>query len=192
MAENPSNLWRDLLQEGPGGYAYLPSSYHLASLMVNSEGVSSEMAAIDVTSGLKYTFGCTVPSGHNAAIFNIKTVIVDAAITPAKFGGITAFPIGMAIEHLSTPAGSREVLKDFTDGLFIKTTADLALFMEPPKSVVAAAVAVDMAAYNWDLAKDGGPLHMLTGELIGFSIQDSTTGLTNMHAMVRGIVYPDQ
>ncbi len=192
MADNPSEVWNALFKfGGVEGLPYVPSSYMLYSLLVNSAGLDTEMAGVDVTSGTKQTFGYACPSGHNAAILRVNINIVDNVMTPTKFAGFSAFPNGLAIEHLSSVVGSREVIKEFTDNHFIKKNADWS-FLAGVNGIVIAAAGDDFLPVRWTIDKMGTPLHLAENEMFAFSFQDSTTGITDMDAMVQGLVFPNQ
>lgn len=190
---NQANQWAKLVEQGgPEGDPYIPASYHFYMMLVNSAGTSSEMGGLDVTSGTQQTFGVTADSGHNVAVFQVTLSLIDASITNDGFGGITAFPIGLQFQHLSSDVGSRAILRDFTPEP-IKRTADLAWLVGPDgEKTSELGQGEDHVAFRWNLTIGGGHIFLEAGEMFGISLQDSTDGLTSFKGMVHGIQYPDK
>ncbi len=190
--KNPSNLWRGLPPNGPSDYPYVPSSYQLYSLLVDSEGTSFDMHGVDVVSGTQATFSYTCASGHNAAITRVNINIKDGSITPSKFAGLTAFDNGCLVQHLDANVGSREVIKDFLDGFTIKNNTGWTVLVGIDGSSIIASAGDDQLPIRWSIFRCGSPLHLKDGEQFSITFQDSTTGITEMCAMVQGLVYPNQ
>ncbi len=191
MAKNPANLWDDLPPNGPWNMPYVPSSYHLFLPLVNSEGVSPNIHAVDVVSGTQEDFTYTCPSGHNAAIFRMNFNAVDGLITPTKFAGIAALPNGLKVQHLNSIVGSRETITDFLGGMVIKINADWSMLSGVDDIIVSASPGDDEFNVRWSVYKSGAPTHLTEGEQFAICLQDSTDGITQACAMVQGLVYPN-
>ena len=191
-ARNQSNVWEGLPPNGPSDFAYAPTSHQLFEFLVDSAGTNAFMQGVDVVSGTQETFAFTCPSGHNAAIMRMNLLIIDGSITPTKFGGLAALDNGVRMEHLSNDVGSREVLKDYTPGFTIKKNADWTVLAGVDGAETIAVAGDDIFAMRWSIFRSGLPTFLKDGEQLSFTLQDSTTGITEMCAMVQGIVYPDQ
>ena len=166
---------------------YTPSSYHLFKQLVNSAG-SANMHGVNITSGTPERYHYVCPSGHNAAINRVNTSIVDGAMTPAKFGGLSALPNGLNIFKYEVDGIT--VAIDFNDGLPIKKNADWALLVGRDNTISVAA-GVGGLPIRWSLWKSGTPLFLGDGESFAFCLQDSTTGIDDFRAEIQGLVYPD-
>ncbi len=192
VAGNQANVWAKLVgQGGPEFDPYIPGSYHYYRMLVNSAGLSSEMAGVDVVSGTQATFGVTADSGQNLAVFQVTMSLIDAAISNDGFGGMTAFANGILFQHLGNEVGSRAILSNFTPEP-IKRTGDLAWLVGPDgERSEELGQGEDHVGFRWNLTVGGGHIFLADGEMFGISLQDSTTGLTSFKAMCHGIQYSD-
>lgn len=192
MAENPANVWEKFPAMGPVGFAYVPTSYFLTELLVNSANTSFEMAGVDVVSGTQENFTYTCPDGHNAAIISVNFNIIDAGLEHGKFGGLAALPNGLCIVHLDTTVGSREIINSFLGNSFtIKTNADFSLLVGEG-AIEEITAGDDHLPVHWHPSEIGAPIFLAEGEQFAVSLQDSTDGITQFRTMILGLVYPDQ
>lgn len=171
------------------GDKYIPHSYDQYVFLTNSEGNSVDMHGVDVTSGTPERFSMTVASGHLFKANRLNVELVDGAMTPAKFGGLTALTTGLQILHYA--ADGTTVLKDFMNGQFIKKNADWSALVGTDGTQNIAA-GVGSNPVRWSMFKSGEPYFMKAGESLAFEIHDSLDGITDFRAMVQGIQYPDQ
>ena len=162
----------------------VPPVNHLYKLL--ADGATTDMSVDGSVTAVEYEYTC--PDNQVTFIEDITVLIVDGAISPTKFGGITALTNGLKIEAIDSDTTT--VLHDYTEDVTIKKNADWALLAGSDRETTAAA-GDDVEEVQWSLTSESGPLLLTEGQIFRVTVQDNLSAITEMEMMVQGDVFDD-
>lgn len=175
------------LNQLPAGGAHLPPDNFVYKWLRVVTGTgqqgSVEMNLNSVTTGTVYEY--EVEADKVFSFRRINFVLVDAAITPIKFGGIAALPTGSTLQIID--ADGAELL-DFMDGIRIKTNADFVGMAGADVMINAVGGTDDQLPIRFTIAKAGRMIKLTEGQRIRWTNWDNLTGLTKFRTMIQGII----
>jgi hypothetical protein len=163
--------------------AALPSTFIFKFL--KDTAASSDMA-INATSTAAHHFDytSTVDSVH---IVRVNMAILDVAMAPSKFGGLTALTNGLKFSVIDATGTE---LFDFTDGEPIKNNVSFG-YLAGVDTIIDAGAAGDSLNVRWTIQRAGAALKLGTNQIFRASVQDDLSGLDQFQIMVQGLSRSD-
>jgi hypothetical protein len=131
-------------------------------------------------------FEYVVASDKYFGIAEINIVISDGAITPTKFGGITALSNGILWQVVDA---SNTLVFDFCPGGSIKQNAE---FANVGGSVIILTGGADQISITWHAATSGISAIIQNGWKLRITVRDDLTGLAYFRAAVTGVLTSSQ
>lgn len=124
-------------------------------------------------------------AANDIYIYRVCLSIVDAIITPTKFGGIVALTNGLQVLVVDVDGST---ILDFLDGRSIKKNADWSLLLGVDAPTIAAA-GEDHLPGRWTIANAAGgdSLKLTTGQRLRYRVRDDLSGVTEFTALVQGV-----
>ena len=186
LCDDQGEVITSLNQLAVGGAPLPPDNFIYKWLRVatgTGQQGSVAMNLNSVTTGTVYEY--EVPADKVFAFSRINFVIVDAAIAPAKFGGIAALPTGSTFQVID--ADGSELL-DFMDGVRIKTNPDFAGMAGADVMINISGGQDDQLPIRFSIFKAGRMMKLAAGQKIRWTNWDNLTGLTKFQTMVQGII----
>lgn len=112
------------------------------------------------------------------------------AMQAATFGGITALTNGVIVRTTRGGPDGAELV-DYTGGHAIKRNGDWAALCYDMNIYGSPGSGNDMMAVRWTFSKSGAPIKLVgaKNEKFVMHVQDATTGLVEMHAVIQGYEY---
>lgn len=161
------------------------SAGHFYKFMATSTG------GIDMTTtghastapGVFFVTPSTANAPSGVVLGRVNISIVDGAMTPAKFAGLTALTNGLKVAVTTSTGG---VVFDFLDGQTIKANSDWPLLAGADAAMIFPAAGDDGLPIRWTIAKTGRPLLLKQGQQLRFTLQDNSSGITSWVAMAQG------
>lgn len=145
---------------------------------------SAEMAVNGTTPKV---FEYVVPAGKNVWIQRLNIFGTNTNIDPDNFFGISALSNGLKIEVVDS---SDVLIKDFTDGLPIKSLIDLSALAgsDAGSSIDRLGSADSGATVRWTISKAGEPLFIREGYKFRVTVRDNISGITKLRMMLQGTI----
>ncbi len=127
-------------------------------------------------------FEYVVSSSFYFGLAEINLVISDAAITPVKFGGITALSNGITWQVVDA---SNTLLYDFCPGGNIKQNAE---FGNIGGTTIVLTGGADQISVTWRTSTAGISAILQAGWKVRVTVRDNLTGLDYFQASVTGVL----
>lgn len=153
-----------------------------------SNGATTNMNVDGSVTPVEFEYECP---DNNVAFLHRNTLhMVDGGIIPTTFAGVSALANGVEIQIIDSDGTT--ILLDYTKGRTMTTNTDFALLAGPDFPVLAGTGnGDDVMSIRWTLSKAGGPLLLTEGQIFRVTINDDISGITHMHWMMQGAVFPD-
>ena len=142
--------------------------------------------AVDGTTPVKFKH--TVEADHVHVIRRSNIIVLDPLQTPTKFGGIAAIANGIKVEILA--ADGTTPIFDYTSSGTIKKNSDWKR-LSGVDNVRVDAAQDDSRGIRWTMARSGGLLVMLPGQVFQVTVQDNLAAIEEITWDLQGRRYSE-